>query len=215
MRLIYSPRQKPVSSLRRSQVTMSHPPALFLRLNNEVRGPFRKEQLRELAELWIITPATEVSESVAGPWTKIQEATGCADVFRERTQYQFKAKEFAKLNLDTTPPVDHRDLIAAANRGNSTVPGFYPPASAKSPTTVEEVLQLNRKHERQTGLDVLKPMPPVINRRRRDYWIVLIGGNLFFFFVLNALSGPAVGALMAFFYTVGITWVIYGVMDKY
>ena len=131
---------------------MSHPPALFLRLKNEVRGPFRKEQLRELAELWVITPATEASESAAGPWQKIQEAAGYADVFPERIQYQFKTKEFARLNLDTTPPVDHRDLIAAANRGRSTAPGFPPPASPQSPTTVEEVLKLNRKHERQAGL---------------------------------------------------------------
>ncbi|MGA2445487.1 MAG: hypothetical protein ABSG50_08705 [Opitutaceae bacterium] len=194
---------------------MSHQPVLFLRLNNEVRGPFGKDQLRELAELWVITPATEVSESAAGPWTRIQEAAGCADVFRERPQYQFKAKEFAKLNLDTTPPVDHRDLIAAANRGRSTAPGFYPPAASKSPTTVEEVLKLNREREHAAGLDVLKPMPRVINRRRRDYLIVLIGGNLVFYFGLNAISGPAVGGLMAFFYTIGITWVMYGVMDKY
>ena len=194
---------------------MSHPPALFLRLNNEVRGPFRKEQLRELAELWVITPATEASESAAGPWTRIQETAGYADVFPERTQYQFKTKEFAKLNLDTTPPVDHRDLIAAANRGSSTAPGFHPPASSQSPTTVKEVLKLNRMHESQAGLDILKPMPPPSKRRRNDYWIVMIGGNLFFFFILNALSGPAVGALMVLFYTVGITWVMYGVMEKY
>ena len=194
---------------------MSQQPVLFLRLNNEVRGPFGKDQLRELAELWVITPATEVSESSAGPWTRIQEVTGCADVFRERTQYQFKAKEFAKLNLDTTPPVDHRELIAAANRGKSTAPGFFPPASSKSPTTVEEVLKLNRERERQAGLDVLKPMPRAINRRRRDYWIVLIVGNLVFFFGLNAIGGPVVGGLMAFFFTIGITWVMYGVMDKY
>jgi hypothetical protein len=194
---------------------MSHPPALFLRLNNEVRGPFRKEQLRELAELWVITPATEASESAAGPWKKIQESAGYADVFPERTQYQFKAKEFAKLNVDTTPPVDHRDLIAAANRGSSTAPGFRPPASSQAPATVGEVLKLNREYERQAGLDVLKPMPPASKRRRNDYLMVMIGGNLFFFFVLNALSGPAVGALMVLFYTIGITWVMYGVMDKY
>jgi hypothetical protein len=194
---------------------MSHPPALFLRLNNDVRGPFRKEQLQELAELWVITPATEVSESAAGPWTSIQEATEYADVFRERTQYQFKAKEFAKLNRYTTTPFDNWELIAAANRGNSAATGSPPLASSKSPTTVAEVLKLNRRHQRQAGLDGLKPMPPVINRRRRDYWIVLIGGNLFFFFVLNAFSGLAGAALMAFLYTVGLTWVMYGVMDKY
>ena len=194
---------------------MSHPPALFLRLNNDVRGPFRKEQLQELAELWVITPATEVSESAAGPWTSIQEATEYADVFRERTQYQFKAKEFAKLNRYTTTPFDNWELIAAANRGNSAATGSPPLASSKSPTTVAEVLKLNRRHQRQAGLDVLKPMPPPSKRRRNDYWIVMIGGNLFFFFVLNALSGPAVGALMVLFYTVGITWVMYGVMEKY
>ena len=72
-----------------------------------------------------------------------------------------------------------------------------------------------REREHAAGLDVLKPLPRVINRRRRDYLIVLIGGNLVFYFGLNAISGPAVGGLMAFFYTIGITWVMYGVMDKY
>jgi hypothetical protein len=194
---------------------MSHQPVLFLRLNNEVRGPFGKDQLRELAELWVITPATEVSESAAGPWTRIQEAAGCADVFRERTHYQFKAREFTRLNLDTTPPVDHRDLIAAANRGNSAAPGAPPSASPKPLNAIEEIIKLNRERDPQRGADGLKLMPPVKDRRRRDYWILLIGGNLVFFFGANALGGPAAGGIMVFMFTLGLTWVMYGVMDKY
>jgi len=51
---------------------MSQPTALFLRLNQEVRGPFGPELLAELAHSGVITPATEASADAAGPWIPLQ-----------------------------------------------------------------------------------------------------------------------------------------------
>jgi hypothetical protein len=194
---------------------MSHQPPLFLRLNNEVRGPFEWNRLRELAASGVITPATKASPSDAGPWTAIRDAGDYGGVFPQRAQLQFKARPFERVNRASDPPVDHHALIAAANRGRPAPAAGGPPAAAQSGNEVEDILRLNRERERQAGLDQLKPMPPVPNRRRRDYWMVLLGGNLVILLGLGAITGPVIAAMLAAFFTAGITWVMYGVMDKY
>ncbi len=191
---------------------MSPPPVLFLRLSNEVRGPFERDRLRELALTGVVTPATEVAESAAGPWIKIQAMAEWADIFPERPQFRFKAKQFEPVNQPAEPPVDHRELIAAAHREYRAAPAA---ASPRPLNEVEEILQRNRECEQQAGLDTLTRMPPVKNRRRRDYWILMVGGNLVIFLGLNAIAGPIIAAMLAGGFTVGITWVMYGVMDRY
>lgn len=194
---------------------MPPPPPLFLRLNNEVRGPFGWERLCELAESGVITAATEVSPRSDGPWTAIREAENYAGVFPQRAQFQFKGRPFAKLNRPSDPPVDHHALIAAANRGRPGPPAGAPPAAARPGNAVEDILRLNREHEKRAGLDQLKPQPPVPNRRRRDYLMLLIGGNLVILLGLNAVGGLALGGMLAVVFTLCLTWALYGVMDKY
>lgn len=191
---------------------MSPPPILFLRLSNEVRGPFGRDRLRELALTGVVTPATEAAENAAGPWIKIEAMAGWEDIFPERPQFRFKAKQFDSVNQPAETPVDHRELIAAANRAYRAAPAA---ASPRPLNEVEEILQRNREREQQAGLDTLKRLPPVENRRRRDYWILMVGGNLVIFFGLNAIAGPIIAAMLAGLFTVAITWVMYGVMDRY
>lgn len=194
---------------------MSHQPPLFLRLNNEVRGPFEWDRLCELAESGVITPATESSPGGNGPWTAIRDAGDYSGVFPLRAQFQFKARPFEAVNRPSDPPVDHPALIAAANRGRPASPASGPPAVARTTNEVEDILRLNREYEKRAGLDQLKPMPPVPNRRRRDYLMLLIVGNLVLFFGLNAIGGLALGGMVAAVFTLVITWAMYGVMDKY
>ena len=84
---------------------------------------------------------------------------------------------------------------------------------------VLEILKINRDNERQAGLDQLPVLPPRPNRRRRDYWIMLAIVNGFFAatmllgrgyvpVVVYSLSGMVL-------FTAGITWILYGVMDRY
>ena len=96
---------------------MSHPPPLFLLLNDEVRGPFEWDRLCKLAESGVITPATDSSPRGDGPWTAIRDAGDYRGVFPLRAQLQFKARPFEAVNRPSDPPVDHHALIAAANRG--------------------------------------------------------------------------------------------------
>jgi hypothetical protein len=194
---------------------MSHPPPLFLRLNNEVRGPFDWDRLCELAESGVITPATDSSPRGDGPWTVIRDAGDYHGVFPLRAQLQFKARPFKAVNRPSDPPVDHHALIAAANRGRPAPPAGAPLVTAQSGNEVEDILRLNREREKQAGLDQLKPAPPGPNRRRRDYLMLLISGNLVLFFGLNAIGGLALGGVVAAVFTVGLTWAVYGIMDKY
>jgi hypothetical protein len=194
---------------------MSHPPPLFLRLNNDVRGPFEWDRLCELAESGVITPATESSARGDGPWTAICDAGDYSGVFPQRAQLQFKARPFEEVNRSSYPPVDHHALIAAANRGRPASPAGVPPAAVQPGNEVEDILRLNREREKQAGLDQLKPAPPGPNRRRRDYLMLLIGGNLAIILGLYAIGGLALGGVVAVVYTLSITWALYGIMDKY
>jgi hypothetical protein len=178
------------------QPSRSHPPPLFLRLNNEIRGPFAWDRLCELAESGVITSATESSQSGIGPWTAIREAGDYAGVLPQRAQLQFKARPFEKVNQPSEPPAGG-------------------PAAAPPGNEVENILRLNREREKQAGLDQLRLAPPVPNRRRRDYLMLLIGGNLVIVLGVGAIAGPIIAAMLAAVFTVGVTWVLYGVMDKY
>lgn len=53
------------------------------------------------------------------------------------------------------------------------------------------------------------------NRQRRDYWILIVGGNLVILLGLNAIAGLIIARMLAGFFSAGITWVMYGVMDRY
>jgi hypothetical protein len=191
---------------------MPPPSVLFLRLTNEIRGPFGRDRLRELAQTGVITPATEAAESAAGPWLKIEAMEGWTEILPERPQFRFKAKQFLLVNQPAAPPVDHRELIAAANPECRATPAA---ASPRPLNEVVDILRQNREREQQAGLDRLKPMPPAKNRRRRDCWILLVGGNLIIFLGINAIAGPIIAAMLVGFFTAGITWIMYGVMDRY
>lgn len=78
-----------------------------------------------------------------------------------------------------------------------------------------------RAREQASGRDVLAPAPARPSRRRRDYWLLVAllnglggaaaaagwaGGN--FVVLVYALAGMLLG-------TIGLTWVLWVVMDEY
>jgi hypothetical protein len=194
-------------------------PAYFVRLNDDIRGPFGWERLKELAETRVITPETEAAENRAGPWVKFMDIPGCSSLFPERIQFQFKAKSFEQVEPRSAPPVDHRELIAAANRQSPSPAGAGPPVSPRIPNELEEILRLNRAREQQAGLDQLKPLPRAPNRRRRDYLILMILFNGFFIWSLvSGRSNPTVvtsSIAGIVIFSAGLSWIMYGVMDRY
>jgi hypothetical protein len=198
---------------------MSRPVALFLRLNQEVRGPFGPELLAELARSGVITPATEVSASAAGPWILLQAVGDYASIFPVRPAVQFKTKPFERVNRASDVPVDHRALIAAANRPTPSPAAAESPRPA-NPAPPNEVVEILRENARaQARFEKPVDLTPRSNRRRLDYLILMIAGNGFFIWRLIAGWGNPVtmvyslGSLIIL--SIGITWVMYGVMDRY
>ena len=91
-------------------------PKLYVRVKQEVRGPYAMAQLHELASVQIITPATAAAENPAGPWVTLAQLPAGPVLFPPRPALQFKAAEFERVNSPHVAPVDHHDVIAAANR---------------------------------------------------------------------------------------------------
>ncbi|OHE80236.1 MAG: hypothetical protein A3G75_03370 [Verrucomicrobia bacterium RIFCSPLOWO2_12_FULL_64_8] len=200
---------------------------LFVILDKAVRGPFDRDQLRQLAEAGAIALTTEASESATGPWTKLQEIPGSAELFPQRRRFEFKAKTFEQANRPSAPPVDHRDLIAAANKPlqpppaslPGPAPAEAPPAAARRPNEVEEILRINREREKELGLDALKPMQARPNRRLRDWLVILAVINGLFVWLLFANKGNVTVQMFALggmvILSAGITWIMFFVMDRY
>ncbi len=193
-------------------------PVSFVRIDQEVRGPFTPEQLRALAERGLITLETEAAAGAAGPWMKFCESQVGVDFFANRPGSEFKPEGFERVNQRGGTPVDHRELIAAANRPPPPAAGS-PAPPATTPNQIFEILQLNREHEMRAGLHQLSVQPPRSNRRRFDYWILMAVGNGFFgsTLCLGWSNAPvmvySISGMVIF--TAGVTWVMYGVMDRY
>jgi hypothetical protein len=149
--------------------TMKFAPGLFVQIGAEIRGPYDVEQLRQLAEVEVITPATEAAETATGPWTKLEMRTERAAVFPSRAQMKFKATEFAVKNRDSETPLDHRDMIAAANLPPPATAGaaaerFAAAEADKKSTASDEVGEMVREVARRHA-DFAPPPPPPKRRR--------------------------------------------------
>jgi predicted phage tail protein len=96
-----------------------------------------------------------------------------------------------------------------------------PPGNKAGKSTEHDVyaiLQQNRSVERQAGLNEVE-IRPVRSRQKRDYWLLLVLGNALFglvgwiarnnaFFFVSAVSGAVI-------FSVGLTWIMWVVMNDY
>lgn len=167
-----------------------------VRIGGEVRGPFRLAQLIELAEGGAITPATEAALAADGPWSPVQAWPECAQIFPPRAARGFKATEFTSVNRDSAPPVDHRDVIAWANR--PPPPGVKPaiPTPPK-PEPVSEVAEMVREVAR---IDALRAKPEVITPRKNA------NRRLVHYFILAALGNGVLAGIMFHYDALSDEW---------
>lgn len=164
---------------------MNSAPSLFVRIGDEVRGPYGIEQLRQLAEVGVITPATQTAESAAGPWTKLEAMAERAVVFPPRVEIKFKAREFAVENRDAGPPLDHRDLIAAANLPPPATAGAAAARSVAAEAAIKsgpanEVSEMVREVGRRDAEFAPPPPPPKrrgLSRRVKFVAVLAVVGN--------------------------------------
>ena len=86
------------------------------------------------------------------------------------------------------------------------------------PNDVYAVLDENRSVEKKLGLNEVE-IRELKSRRRRDYWTLLIGGNLA---IVGAVALSGFNLISVIFglsglivFSLGATWIMWQVMDKY
>lgn len=91
-------------------------------------------------------------------------------------------------------------------------------ARADDPNDVLRVLNQNRTVEQEHHLDDIE-IKQVKSRRKREFWLLLVGGNLF---IIGGvwLSGINVitvifGLAALIIFSLGLSWVMWQVMDRY
>lgn len=147
-----------------------------------------------------------------------------------RKLYQLKPRDFERVNAAPPPsaepgadasaapgPIDVRDLARLATNGQPLLSPRREPAPGR--TDVHGVLQENLARANAAGInDVdLSPRPP--SRRKRDYWFSLVAGNAFIIGLVLLLGLNPMTVLFGFggviIFSVGLTWIMWFVMDRY
>jgi hypothetical protein len=110
-----------------------------------------------------------------------------------------------------------RGHLHAANAGQGRL--LNPPGAVRKPNDVQVLMRQHAAKMRRADLDESTPRPRRVSRRKRDYWIVLIPLNAFFaFFAFGPFRNPmtfAFGLGGMIIVTVGLTWVMFFIMDDY
>jgi len=88
-----------------------------------------------------------------------------------------------------------------------------PGDASQDPNDIAAVLRENHRRANEAGLNEVTFGPPRRSRRKRDYIIAMVAGNLAL--VAAAIVSPIFGGAGLVIYNVGLTWIVWGVMDDY
>jgi len=199
---------------RRANSFMVDLPQTYLRLQGVERGPFTVDQLRELADGGAITPATEAATDKTGPWAPLETFPQSEGLFPAPRQFQFKQREIEKASQPQLPSIDHRELIAAANRP------LPPRTSAPAPAPPNDVVQILQSVARKQAMHEapmeFKRRP---NRRLRDFLLLMVPVNtlLIIALVWNGRHDPALFVFLvaaAGLLNAGAAWIIFFIMGR-
>jgi hypothetical protein len=150
-----------------------------------------------------------------------------------RKFYELKPREFQRVNPPAalprpgslpakkpaapapTGPITVQDLIQQANAAPAR-PGAGKPAAAND---VHGHLRTNLESANAAGLNKIIPLAPRPSKRKRDYLLLMVVGNGGFL-SLAAIghSNPMLlvcGVSGAMVFTLGITWIMWVLMDRY
>ena len=151
-----------------------------------------------------------------------------------RKFYQLKPTEFERVNPARPPvadpsaapdpgpsgatPTERIDVRDLNRQAIGTAPLLGVNAPVNRANEVHAMLQGNLDAADAAGLNEVPFQPKRRSRRKRDYWLLLITGNAIFGFF--ALKGGSVVTLVysgagIIFFTLGLTWVMWFVMDDY
>ena len=137
-----------------------------------------------------------------------------------RKTYGFKERAFQRDNppaseLPPAPTVEELAKLAGSHHDPSARRAT---AKAGDPNDVLTVLQQNRSAERRHDLDAIE-IRPVSSRRKREFWLLLVGGNLL---IIAGVAVTDVNVITVVFglagliiFSLGLSWVMWQVMDRY
>ena len=138
-----------------------------------------------------------------------------------RREFRFKPTEFERTNrpldgMDDTPAVDVRILHRQANLASGSP---APPPAAPAENDVHAILRANLAQATEDGLNDVILQPKRTSRRKQDYWLMFGAGNLGFASMLiflghDLMVSVCVGAGVIV-YSLGLTWIMWFVMDDY
>jgi hypothetical protein len=136
-----------------------------------------------------------------------------------RKFYDFKEREFVRDNAPGGPPPPSvQELAKLAGVHHDPRPRTGGP-KAGDPNDVYQVLARNRSAEQQHNLDAIEIRKRARSRRLVDFWVVLVGGNLAIIGSVVLLGPNVVSVLFGFggaiIFSVGLTWIMWQVMDRY
>lgn len=144
-----------------------------------------------------------------------------------RKFYQLKPKEFDRVNpppsVSATPetssasapspasgPIDVRDLARRASAGAPLLKGNSP---ANRETDVHALLRQNHERATAQGLNDVAAKPKRASKRKRDYILTsLIGNGLL---LVSLTLQPIFAAAGLIIFNLGLTWIMWFVMDDY
>jgi hypothetical protein len=148
-----------------------------------------------------------------------------------RKFYQLKPREFEVVNhhppasppsasipptIQPTARIDVHDLYRQAGTPG---PVLGPVQKDAAKNEVHVILHDNLTRANTAGLNDLAPRPRRRSRRKRDFFIILIPLQAFFVFVAfgpySNVATMAYGVAGIILSTIGLTWVMFFVMDDY
>lgn len=137
-----------------------------------------------------------------------------------RKVYGFKERDFKRDN----PPAAGGEAMPSAQdlaklAGHHHNPGPRTAgAKADDPNDVFKVLDQNRSVEKHHHLDDIE-IKKVKSRRKRDFWLILVGGNLA---IIGSVFISGINVITVIFglaglvvFSIGVSWIMWQVMDKY
>jgi hypothetical protein len=140
-------------------------------------------------------------------------------------KFTFKERTFESVNPPAgSPPtadsIDLASLIRAANTPGKAASGATPPTPLPPPgNEVQALLRTNEAYETAARLPGPPRPPKAASRRKRDYFVTLIAGNLLLAAAVvisgNNVVVLAYGASGMIVLTLGLTWIMWFVMDDY
>ncbi|MFZ5494258.1 MAG: hypothetical protein ACOZE5_02835 [Verrucomicrobiota bacterium] len=138
-----------------------------------------------------------------------------------RKVYGFKERTFKRDNAPASelpPAPTTKELAMLAGDPVKVGRGGATGANADDPNDVYAALQRNRAQEQTHDLDRVE-VREVKSRRKRDFWLLLVGGNLVIAGLVGLLGPNVVTVLFGFggviVFSLGLTWIMWQVMDRY